>query len=117
MNTDDIRMTDKLLGCIKSADSISTQREQYLKLSRELIAVSTRLNSYVQQMTVLEYQRQRLHEECLLSVCCSQVSQKLIAEHNSVCDEIEWLKKVMSRYQIHQDELYQKLKAFDVERL
>ena len=94
-----------------------TRREQYLALTKELAEVSARINSDAQRIAALEIERAKLYRQFKQAPRYSVTEIIVTGEYRKACEEITRLEKSMAMSKIHQDELYRKIKSFDVQSL
>ena len=125
-STGDILMNAlEMMGCImleainlkEEETRRNSQRECYLALTKELAAVSAQINSDAQRIAVLEVERAKLYKQFKQAPRFSVTELIVTNEYRNACEEINRLEKSMAMSKSYQDELYRKIKAFDVKSL
>ena len=115
----------ELVGCImleainlkEEETRRNAQRERYLTLTKELAEVSARINSDAQRIAALEIERAKLYRQFKQAPRYSVTEIIVTGEYRKACDELIRLQNSMAMSKIRQDELYRKIKSFDIQSL
>ena len=115
----------ELMGCVmieainlkEEETRRKTKREEYLALTRELAEVSAQINADAKCIAVLEIERAKLYRQFKQAPRYSVTEIIVTGEYRKACDELTRLEKSLAMGKNRQDELYRKIKSFDVQSL